>query len=244
MRKEHMFVMGVRERAELLRTHAAVIFGHVALNLLAAQLMMAVSNALSTSNVGGHGIRLPDILLDRVPRISALWLTDVFVVASAGLAIGHALLVHARPEQAMPQLSRTIFVLHVLRTYARKQRPWLTRSMSLAVTRLPDPRPGCERITGSPMTTYAAHRCGDCMFSGHTLLHAVAVLYCAEHGTPRMAALAGLLALCGVAAIVANHAHYTVDIVVAIYTTVAVWYALPRIRAPDVLSMDSSDHKV
>ncbi len=107
----------------------------------------------------------------------------------------------------------------------------LTPRVSMSVTTLPDPRKTCERISANVFTTVALHRCGDCMFSGHALMLTIACLY-----WMRLSSMPGvvfsLLALAGgIAAIVANHTHYTVDVVVAVYTAVGVWFTVSHVLA-------------
>jgi hypothetical protein len=150
--------------------------------------------------------------------------------------------------------------------------------VTICVTIVPDPRSGCLHVTDNIATTFVAHRCGDCIFSGHTLTLALLSLFWLDHAdrgtrpgaptqqqpaanvpaspihsctilTAKRSSRCGPLAACtpiprktdillsclkiyalvatiaGILAVIASHAHYTVDIVVAIYTAVTVWYA-------------------
>lgn len=101
----------------------------------------------------------------------------------------------------------------------------------MLVTSLPDPRLDCRGVTENFFTTFRLHRCGDCIFSGHTAVLVVMLLYWLSHEGPaarltryfRHATLMFFLA--GIWAILANRAHYTVDIVVAVYTSAGVWWS-------------------
>lgn len=47
------------------------------------------------------------------------------------------------------------------------------RIATVAITSFPDPRAGCEMVTNQIWTKVSAHKCGDCMFSGHTVLFVI-----------------------------------------------------------------------
>lgn len=113
---------------------------------------------------------------------------------------------------------------------------FLLRMTTIAATSLPDPRDGCERVTENLFTSFALHRCGDCMFSGHTvILFLCALVWNSYYATfsdhPLFFRLARglkncmwLFAICGSLVIISNRAHYTIDVLIAAYIAVGVWY--------------------
>lgn len=149
------------------------------------------------------------------------------MLSSAGAALLYLLFLDSRPLAHLLRIGHTISAAY-----------WL-RSLSMLVTSLPDPRPGCARVSGGFFTTFLLHRCGDCIFSGHVSLLTILFLYAwgvrslrdkHESGKTRpslflLRTIASVCLLGGTWAILANRAHYTVDLVVAFYTCAALWYA-------------------
>jgi hypothetical protein len=104
----------------------------------------------------------------------------------------------------------------------------LMRITTIAITSFPDPRDGCVHSVGEFFSTFLLHRCGDCMFSGHTVIFVISALVWTSHGYHRFPrrlrwlawiCLLVVWALCFGSAIIviANRAHYTVDVMVAFY---------------------------
>lgn len=169
---------------------------------------------------------IPDWGLRLVPALRALWLTDAFVLFSAGIVLLYLLLLDSRP------------LAHVLRIGHTISAAYLLRSLSMLVTSLPDPRPDCIRVRANFFTTFVLHRCGDCVFSGHASLLTIFFLYAwtvrsrqdgpdgpkTRPSLRLFRAMSSVSLLGGSWAILANRAHYTVDLVVAIYTCATLWF--------------------
>ena len=112
---------------------------------------------------------------------------------------------------------------------------YLLRSSMVFMTSLPDPRPSCERVDGAILTTFQAHRCGgifvvyflhsslDCLFSGHSFLFVTMGLYWWRVNS-WFGKLMALGAVMGIYLVVANRAHYTVDVIIAVYMAFFVDY--------------------
>jgi hypothetical protein len=103
------------------------------------------------------------------------------------------------------------------------------RITTVAITSFPDPREGCERIDGSAFSQVTLHRCGDAMFSGHTMIFVLGALIWTSFGPLNwigltITFLTWCCAIAGGIIIIANRAHYTVDVLVALYVTVGAWY--------------------
>ncbi|KAG0089235.1 sphingomyelin synthase [Podila epicladia] len=193
-----------------------------ALTLYFMNVMANVASYLSPNNTTTP--KLSDRLFDAIPSITVLWLTDL---ADALLFVPTILLVltHYRP---------LYLLCKVLLTWALCN---LMRITTVAITSFPDPRNGCQHTVGEFFTTFQLHRCGDCMFSGHTVIFVISALVWTSHGYHRFPRryrwLAWIVmlfvwALCiGSALIViANRAHYTVDVLVAFYVAGGNWYLL------------------
>lgn len=98
-------------------------------------------------------------------------------------------------------------------------------------TVLPDPRLGCQQTLDNPWLTLAFHRCGDCMFSGHTAVVMLFLAYSWSKKTVKnigcsiaLRAWMAVVTLIGIWSILASRAHYTMDILVAAYISMGVWW--------------------
>lgn len=105
----------------------------------------------------------------------------------------------------------------------------ILRSMVVFLTVYPDPRNSCQVVSENLLTTIQAHRCSDCMFSGHMIPLVLAALFWTHFyiGPKRILinSLAWLFSLVGGVLIIANRAHYTVDVVISIYVCCGAWIA-------------------
>lgn len=159
--------------------------------------------------------KLSDRLFEAIPSIKLLWLTDL---ADALMFVPTVILIltHYRP---------LYLLCKVLLTWALCN---LMRITTIAITSFPDPRNGCVHSVGEFFSTFLLHRCGDCMFSGHTIIFVISALVWTSHGYHRFPrrlrwlawiCLLVVWALCLGSAIIviANRAHYTVDVMVAFY---------------------------
>lgn len=184
--------------------------------------MANVASYLSPDNTINP--KLTDRLFEAIPSITLLWLTDL---ADALMFAPTVLLVltHYRP---------LYLLCKVLLTWALCN---LMRITTVAITSFPDPRAGCQHTVGEFFTTFQLHRCGDCMFSGHTIIFVISALVWTSHGYHRFPrryrwlawiCMLFVWALCIGSAfiVIANRAHYTVDVLVAFYIAGGNWYML------------------
>jgi len=166
---------------------------------------------------------LPDIGFEVVPEMSDINLVDAFDFILIGILLFYVL--------HLPTPLLVISQAMILNTMTN-----LLRITTVASTSFPDPRKGCERITGNPFTSVSLHRCGDDMFSGHSAIYAaVAVVFFTYgrnvahspaarivHLAIRLVVLAGAIA--GSLVVLSNRTHYTIDVLIAWYITIGAWY--------------------
>ncbi|KAG0350748.1 hypothetical protein BG005_009730 [Podila minutissima] len=189
---------------------AIVIF---ALTLYFMNVMANVASYLSPDNT--ETPKLSDRLFETLPSITLLWLTDL---ADALLFIPTTIMIatHYRPLYLFCKVLLTWALCNIMRI------------TTIAITSFPDPRDGCIHSVGEFFTTFTLHRCGDCMFSGHTVIFVISALVWTSHGYhrfPRRLRWLGVLCLVFVwclcigsaIVVIANRAHYTVDVLVAFY---------------------------
>ncbi|KAG0209905.1 hypothetical protein BGX28_009872 [Mortierella sp. GBA30] len=159
--------------------------------------------------------KLSDRLFEVLPPITVLWLTD-FADMLLFIPTVFLVLTHYRP---LYLFCKVLLIWSLCN---------LMRITTVAITSYPDPRDGCVHTLREFFTTFTLHRCGDCMFSGHTIIFVVSALVWTSHGFHRFPhRLRWLAILClvfvwclclGSAIIViANRAHYTADVLLAFY---------------------------
>ncbi|GJJ72405.1 hypothetical protein EMPS_04762 [Entomortierella parvispora] len=187
-----------------------VIFG---LTMYFMNVMANVASYLSPDNT--EVPKMSDRLFEAIPSIKLLWLTDL---ADALMFIPTVILIltHYRPLYLLCKVLLTWTLCNVMRI------------TTIAITSYPDPRDGCVHAVGEFFSTFLLHRCGDCMFSGHTVIFVISALVWTSHGYHRFPrrlrwlawiCMLFVWALCFGSAliVIANRAHYTVDVMVAFY---------------------------
>ncbi|KAF9926116.1 hypothetical protein FBU30_004260 [Linnemannia zychae] len=183
--------------------------------------MANVASYLSPDNT--ETPKLSDRLFEAIPSIQLLWLTDL---ADGLLFIPTVLLIltHYRPLYLLCKVLLTWSLCNIMRI------------TTIAITSMPDPRDGCIHSFSEFFTTFSLHRCGDCMFSGHTVIFVISALVWTSHGYHRfplrlrwlgILCLIFVWCLCIGSAIIviANRAHYTADVLVAFYVAGGNFYA-------------------
>ncbi|KAF9095913.1 hypothetical protein BGX23_012358 [Mortierella sp. AD031] len=191
-----------------------------ALTLYFMNVMANVALYLSPDNT--ETPKLTDRLFEALPSITLLWLTDL---ADGLLFIPTVLLVmtHYRPLYLLCKVLLTWSLCNIMRI------------TTIAITSMPDPRDGCIHSVGEFFTTFSLHRCGDCMFSGHTVIFVISALVWTSHGYHRfplrlrwlaVLCMVSVWCLCIASAIVVivNRAHYTADVLVAFYVAEGNFY--------------------
>lgn len=109
----------------------------------------------------------------------------------------------------------------------------LLRCAVMATTSYPDP----NRLCGDyrpPQTLGTFWRetviktgfltCGDLMFSGHTLVYMISALTWNKYFTKPEKVIVWILELAAAVSLVATRMHYTNDVLIAMYTSVTVFY--------------------
>ncbi|ORX74995.1 hypothetical protein DL89DRAFT_254751 [Linderina pennispora] len=164
----------------------------------------------------GFRYTLPDVFFDWIGMIELLWLTDMF---DALMFVPTALLVvtHERPWRVISRMGCAWSLASLIRI------------TTVAITSVPDPRPSCEYVVGNVFTTFTLHRCGDAIYSGHTLIFVISAMAWSSF-SPRNWIGRGLtffvwcLCIAGSLIVIANRAHYTIDVLLAWYIAPGCWY--------------------
>lgn len=125
---------------------------------------------------------LPDVGFHFLPQLDQLWLTDLFDALLVFLTIVHVVFHRKVVHGIILLLSSSIepTLLTYMYYHAVAHSWFLTSTLcnveriaTVAITSFPDPRAGCEMVTSQIWTKVSAHKCGDCMFSGHTVLFVI-----------------------------------------------------------------------
>lgn len=167
---------------------------------------------------------LRDVGFEIIPQMNDISLMDDFDFILALIALIYALIFIPAPLYVISQVLNLNTMTNLLRI------------TTVAITSFPDPRLGCDRITGNPFTTISLHRCGDDMFSGHSAIYAAATVMFFTYGynvshTRRQQQIHTIIkwlvlatAIAASLIILSNRTHYTVDVLVAWYITIGAWY--------------------
>lgn len=107
---------------------------------------------------------------------------------------------------------------------------YFLRMSLVSMTNLPSPNERCIKITEKHLTHFGYNRCGDVMFSGHTLITTICVLTWTSHDLMRnqwlsrvMCYFVWTVATIVYISIVVARNHYTIDVLLSIYITVGIW---------------------
>ncbi|KAG0301672.1 hypothetical protein BGZ98_008145 [Dissophora globulifera] len=186
--------------------------------------MNVMANIASRLSPDNTKYKLNDRLFDAIPSIKVLWLTDL---ADALMFIPTIVLIltHYRPLYLFCKVLLTWTLCNIMRI------------TTVAITSFPDPRDGCIHSVGEFFTTFTLHRCGDAMFSGHTVIFVISALTWTSHGYHRfphhlrwlaciILTLVWCLCIGSAIIVIANRAHYTVDVLVAFYVAAGNFYFL------------------
>ncbi|KAJ2161133.1 hypothetical protein GGF46_001723 [Coemansia sp. RSA 552] len=179
---------------------------------VASQRSKLIEDALGTRYT------LPDVFFGFIGLVELLWMTDMF---DALMFVPTTLLVlaHERPWRVVSRLGLAWGLASLIRI------------TTVAITSVPDPRPSCEYAKGNVFTTFTLHRCGDAIYSGHTLIFVVCAMTWTSF-SPRTV-VGRILTLCawclcgaGSLVVIANRAHYTIDVLLAWYIAPGAWYTV------------------
>lgn len=107
---------------------------------------------------------------------------------------------------------------------------YFLRMSIIIITNFPSPNVECEKIVSNFFTRFTYNRCGDLMFSGHTLIVSLCVLVWHSYDIFKgivlrvisrlVAYVLGIFILINI--LVARN-HYTVDVILGVYVTGFVW---------------------
>ncbi|KAJ2448400.1 hypothetical protein GGF42_005120 [Coemansia sp. RSA 2424] len=166
----------------------------------------------------GQRFTLPDVFFLFIGYVELLWMTDLFdalmFVPTAALII-----LHERPWRVVSRLLLSWGLASIIRI------------TTVAITSVPDPRPSCEYSQGNVFSTFTLHRCGDAIYSGHTLIFVVCSMVWASFA-PRnwvgriLTTFVFGLSIAGSFIVIANRAHYTIDVLLAWYIAPGAWYTV------------------
>ncbi|KAJ2510496.1 hypothetical protein H4217_007843 [Coemansia sp. RSA 1939] len=216
-------VRRIRRNWWLDRTTIAFLVGVGAAFGLSYYFMNVLANVASRRSKAiedalGTRYTLPDVFYGFIGYVDVLWMTDLF---DALMFVPTALLVatHQRPWRVVARTGLAWALACVIRV------------TTVAITSVPDPRPTCEYALGNPFTSFALHRCGDAIYSGHTLIFVMCAMVWTSFAPKTLlgrtlTTLVWGLCIAGSLVVIANRAHYTIDVLLAWYIAPGAWYTV------------------
>ncbi|EJW03963.1 hypothetical protein EDEG_01730 [Edhazardia aedis USNM 41457] len=194
--------------------------------LLSSLFMMnTMANISSFWSIDAEKIGLPDTLheivsLNMENRTSIKNTVDIIMYALIGLTTFAVI----TRRDAINIAIRIFFVISI---------SYLLRICVVSQTNLPPPSINCRKIVTNFLTEFGQDRCGDLIFSGHTIPLTVCSYTWLTYsffedfiGKIMKHILSICIALVGfitVFLIIICRNHYTIDVILAIYTTTSVW---------------------
>lgn len=162
-----------------------------------------------------------------IPKVDLLHLTDASILLSLAITWSMIFFADKKPISSSIRILQNSCLITIF------------RGATIAITSFPDPRTTCSRVEDSFLTTFVLHRCGDCMFSGHTASVTILALHWLSVKEERyssrnqkftttalyyIAKIVSILCVpLGVWAILSNRTHYTVDVLVSLIITTGTW---------------------
>lgn len=209
----------LRSRYHMNLQSIVVTVGIVVIWGLSYYFMNVFANIASSRSVSNKEQKiLPDWGFEVIPRTNQLWLTDLF---DALMFIPTVLLIifSKRPIFLMNRALLTSLACNLM------------RMTTMTATSCIDPRENCQIVTTNIFTTFALHRCGDCMYSGHTIVFVICALVWNSYAPKNIFGYLAriffwLLSVAGGLIIISNRAHYTSDILLAYYVCIGAWYTI------------------
>ncbi|KAJ1656803.1 hypothetical protein IWQ61_003687 [Dispira simplex] len=222
IRVRRVVIRFMKKRYPMDRTSFIFIACLLAFWGLTYYFMNVMANVASyrSSLVTQHQI-LPDLGFEVIPHIRELWLTDFFDALMFAPTAIMVTFFRPRPNYVLVKGLMSSAICNLLRI------------TTMAITSLPDPREGCEFVLDDFWSTFQLHRCGDCIFSGHTIIFVLCTMVWVSHAPRNFTGFVGIffaLSVCvaGTIIVVANRAHYTVDVLLAWYIGISVWFTVSR----------------
>ncbi|EJW03964.1 hypothetical protein EDEG_01731 [Edhazardia aedis USNM 41457] len=188
-------------------------------------------------------------MMNTMANISSFWSIDAEKTGLPDI-IHEIFLVNIQEEQKLINIvdmnMYTLMILTTLAVIARRDAinitirvffvisiAYLMRICVVSQTNLPPPSINCRKVVTNFLTEFGQDRCGDLIFSGHTIPLTVCSYTWLTYsffedfiGKIMKHILSICIALVGfitVFLIIICRNHYTIDVILAIYTTTSVW---------------------
>lgn len=219
----------IKERYNLTKRSALVVGISLSILLVFAYLSVVMSNIASYWSISNKTTDpLPDIFFEYFPAYNLHTYVDNFLTGYITICI-------------LAVLRRKDALLIYFKTFTCTFISYGIRLTLLAATNLPDPNMNCFKVATNILTESRFGRCGDLLFSGHTISFTTVFLVWYDYPffnsralyKISVATIFGLYVL-GLAGILLSRYHYTVDILLSIYVTFFVWRLFDYYWAKDL----------
>ncbi|KAG0418981.1 Phosphatidylcholine:ceramide cholinephosphotransferase 2 [Dictyocoela roeselum] len=185
------------------------------LAIICFYLMSVMANIASYWSLPGETQRLPDMVLDSFFVDDAYDYVDILLNIFTVMTI------------IMPFIRRDALFI-IFRYIICLSFCYLLRITTVSVTNLPSPSACNKKV--DILTNFNFNRCGDLIFSGHTIVFTTNSLVWSTYKITRSVILNIVLLMSvwivsgvGVIGLLVFHKHYTVDVVISVYIAIGVW---------------------
>ncbi|EJW04821.1 hypothetical protein EDEG_00991 [Edhazardia aedis USNM 41457] len=219
------FLIKIKEYYGLNKASAIIMF-FIGVILISSLLMMnTMANISSFWSVDIDEKPLPDIVHEILP----LSMTNQGIVLATVDISMYSFLVFT----VLAVLTRRDAVNIGIRMFSTISISYLLRILIVTQTNLPSPTSNCRKIVKNFLTEFGQDRCGDLIYSGHTIPLTICIYtwltysffksFLGELLKNILRTRVAILGYSTLFMIIICRMHYTIDVILAIYSTTSVW---------------------
>lgn len=208
----HILLRKFQERYKITKTSSLLFIVSFSIAIFSLLLMNTMANISSFWSVDKEdGPPLPDMFFEYSSRKPFAKIVDILMNTLIGMTI---FLIFIKRE-AIQIFFRFFVCLSI---------SYFLRMSTVGLTNLPSPNVDCLKIVNNMLTTFTFNRCGDAMFSGHTLIVMICALTWSSYDLlPYLSNMVWVFSFIIFMGILFARNHYTIDVLLAIYITGSVW---------------------
>lgn len=206
-----------KRRYKITKKSAALLAGSFLFGLFTLLLMNTMANISSYWSVGTTLEPLPDFTFEVFSEQGSRTLVDYLMNSLIAITM-------------LCILIRRNAIEIYFRFFVCMMIAYLLRMTTVSFTNLPSPNSTCIKIVKNMLTTFTYERCGDLIFSGHSLIVMVCALIWSSYDLLLNKNLSRLGCVSAWAVsftifmlILTTRNHYTVDVLLSIYVTGSIW---------------------
>ncbi|KAF7678770.1 Phosphatidylcholine:ceramide cholinephosphotransferase 1 [Astathelohania contejeani] len=211
-------MQAIKERYNINKTNTPIILIASFITAIIMLMMNVLSNIASYWSLPNPVYpALPDIFFDTFGYHDLAEPVDI----SMGIIIAFTTLSVLLRKDALVIYFRVFCCLSI---------SYLLRMTTISATNLPSPNRNCQRVGKHIFTSTDFNRCGDLVFSGHTLMIITMGMVWASYrliphrlGNLIVTMILWIVIVLTLIGILLTHNHYSIDVILGVYISSGVW---------------------